>query len=95
MNGAARSIALPAVIDLDALEPLRDRLVDALDTGAVIVTGHAVERVSTNALLLLLSAAETAQHTARAFSLSAPSTAITTAIDRLGLGGRFAQFITG
>ncbi len=55
----ASAIALPEVIDLDALDAIRDKLIDAVEDGAVTVVASAVQRVSTNGLLMLISAAET------------------------------------
>ncbi|NGP16404.1 STAS domain-containing protein [Devosia aurantiaca] len=85
-----RKIALPAVIDLDAIDGIRDTLIDALEEGSVTVVGGAVERVSTNALMLLASAAETARRHQFDFTIEAPSAAMTAAIERLGLGAQFS-----
>ena len=87
---ADKSIALPAVIDLDAIDGIRDTLSDALEEGPVVVQASAVERVSTNALLLLVSAAETARMHQFGFTIEAPSAAMKTAIERLGLGAQFS-----
>ena len=59
---AKQTVALPEVIDLDAIDGIRDVLIDALEEGPVTIQASAVERVSTNALLLLVSAAEAARH---------------------------------
>jgi anti-anti-sigma regulatory factor len=85
-----KTVALPAVIDLDAIDGIRDTLIDALEEGPVTVAAGAVERVSTNALLLLISAAETARRHQYDFAIEAPSAAMTTAIERLGLGAQFS-----
>ncbi|QQR39328.1 STAS domain-containing protein [Devosia rhizoryzae] len=85
-----RKIALPAVIDLDAIDGIRDTLIDALEEGSVSVAGGVVERVSTNALMLLVSAAETARRHQFDFTIEAPSAAMTAAIERLGLGAQFS-----
>lgn len=84
---------MPAIIDLDALDTIRDRLIDAIGLGAVTVDASAVERVSTNALFLLVSAAETAAHQQTGFSIQNVSAAMSVAIERLGLGARFAGMI--
>jgi anti-anti-sigma regulatory factor len=86
---------LPAVIDLDGLEPVRESLSAALESGSVRVSGAAVERVATNGLFLLMSAAETARRGGVSFLIEAPSAALIVAIDRLGLGERFAGFMKG
>lgn len=91
----SQTIALPAIVDLDALDPIRDELVDAIESGPVTVSGTAVERVATNALFMLLSAAETARRNNFAFSVSAPSEAFRLAVSRLGLGVPFAAIMEG
>jgi len=85
-----QAVDLPGIIDLDAIDAIRDRLIDALELGSVVVKADAVERVSTNALLLLVSAAETARRNHFDFAIEAPSAAMTTAIDLLGLGSQFS-----
>jgi hypothetical protein len=85
-----QTVDLPAVIDLDALDGIRDRLMDALETGPVIVSAPGVERVSTNALFMLLSAAETARRNHFDLAIEAPSAALCSAIERLGLMAQFS-----
>jgi hypothetical protein len=91
----SKTIALPATVDLDALDPIRDELLDALESGPVAVSGAAIERVATNALFLLLSAAETARRNNFAFSVTEPSEAFRLAVSRLGLAGPFAAIMEG
>jgi anti-anti-sigma regulatory factor len=91
----SKTIALPAIVDLDALDPIRDELVDALEAGEVTVKCASVERVATNALFMLLSAAETARRSNYAFQVVEPSEAFRAAVSRLGLGGRFAGIMEG
>lgn len=90
-----KSIALPAVVDLDALDSVRDRLIEAVDAGPVMVTGANVERVASNALLLLVSASETAHRNGYAFTLTKVSEAMRSAIERLGLSPQFAGMMKG
>ena len=92
---ADKSIALPAVIDLDSLDGIRDGLLDAIEEGSVTLGGGAVERVSTNALFMLMSAAETAQRNKFEFAIEQPSAALTSAIERLGLGAQFSGMMRG
>lgn len=87
---SSKRVALPAIIDLDAIDGIRDTLIDALEEGPVLVEANGVERVSTNALLLLVSAAETARSHQFDFAIEAPSAAMKTAIERLGLGAQFS-----
>lgn len=90
---AAQPIILPAVLDLDTLDAVRDRLIEALEAGHVVLDAVGVERVATNGLFLLLSAAETARRNAFALVIARPSTALTGAIDRLGLTSNFNPLI--
>ena len=92
---AVKTVALPPVVDLDALDGVRDRLLEVIETGPVRINGAAVERVATNALLMLLSAADTARKANFAFEIAGPSAAMTGAIERLGLTPGFAPMIRG
>ncbi|MGV8853631.1 MAG: STAS domain-containing protein [Devosia sp.] len=94
-NKAEKSIALPAIIDLDSLDGIRDGLLDAIEEGPVMIAASAVERVSTNALFMLMSAAETARGNQFEFVIEQPSAALTNAIDRLGLGAQFSGMMRG
>ncbi|ODT65570.1 MAG: hypothetical protein ABS75_30840 [Pelagibacterium sp. SCN 63-23] len=84
------ALALPSIIDLDSIDAIRDQLADALEEGGVVVDAGSVERVSTNALLLLVSAAQTARRNHFDFAIATPSAAMTGAIERLGLGAQFS-----
>lgn len=92
---AKTSVALPAIVDLDSLDGIRDGLIDAIEEGAVVVDAGAVERVSTNGLFMLLSAAQTARRNQFDFAITQPSAALTTAIARLGLDAQFSGMIRG
>ena len=87
------TLALPPVVDLDALDAIRDLLGDALETGPVTLDAGAVERVSTNALFLLLAAAETARRHEFTFAIAPAAPALTGAIARLGLTERFEDYL--
>lgn len=91
----AKVVALPAVVDLDALDTVRDGLIDAVELAAVTVDAARVERVATNALLMLISAAETARRNGFGFEITRASAPMRVAIDRLGLGGTFAALMKG
>lgn len=88
-------IALPGVVDLDALDLVRDQLIEALDAGSVEIDGAQVERVATNALFMLLSAAQTARRNRVALVVTGASLALVNAIERLGLGAQFADVLKG
>ena len=92
---ADKSIALPAVIDLDSIDSIRDGLLDAIEEGSITIAGSAVERVSTNALFMLMSAAETARRNHFEFAIEQPSAALTSAIERLGLDAQFSGMMRG
>lgn len=91
----SKIVKLPQIVDLDALDGVRDLLLDALDQGPVTVSAAEVERVSTNALFLLLSAAETARRNDYPFALTSISASLRAAIDRLGLTPQFAAMTKG
>jgi hypothetical protein len=57
--------------------------------------GSRVERVSTNALVMLLSAARTAERNSVALTLQGPSAPMLVAIDRLGFSPSFAGMMKG
>ena len=88
-------VALPATVDLDALDNVRDGLIEAVELGPVDVDASAVERVATNALFMLVSAAETSRRNSYAFTISGASAPMLAAIDRLGLGGSFTSLMKG
>lgn len=94
-DAEAQSVALPAIVDLDALDSVRDQLIEAVEEGPVAIDASAVERVATNALLMLMSAAESARRSDFAFSVSQPSEPMTAAIERLGLSESFEPILKG
>lgn len=95
VSKAKTSVALPAVVDLDSLDGIRDGLIDAIEEGSVAVNARAVERVSTNALFMLISAAEAARRNQFDFAIEQPSVALSAAIERLGLGAQFSGMMRG
>ena len=95
MSGAARVVALPNIVDLDALDQVRDGLIEAVELGGVEVDAKAVDRVATNALLMLISAGRTAQRNAYGFQITGASVPMRAAIERLGLGDAFAGLMKG
>lgn len=94
-EGQSKIIDLPAIVDLDALDDVRDSLLEAIEAGPVVVSGERVVRVSTNGLLMLASAAESARRNSFSFALSKVSEPMLSAIDRLGFGPGFAGMIKG
>ena len=95
MAETAKIVALPAIVDLDALDLIRDGLIDAVELGPVEVDASAVERVATNALFMLVSAAETSRRNSYAFAIAGASAPMLAAIDRLGLGASFSDLLRG
>jgi anti-anti-sigma regulatory factor len=92
---AVQAVELPAIVDLDSLDSFRDRLIDAVERGDTTVDGSAVERVATNALMMLLSASETARHNNNKFAVVKSSEPMQSAIQRLGLMPHFAPLMKG
>ena len=91
----SKIVALPAIVDLDALDFVRDGLIEAMELGQVTVDASHVERISTNALFVLISAAETAKRNSLAFTISGASAPIKASIERLGLDGAFSGLMKG
>lgn len=91
----AQSVVLPRVVDLDALDEIRETLLGALQAGPVQVDGQAVDRVSTNALFMLLSAAETAKQAKFPFTITMASDVMRASIEKLGLNEQFAPVLKG
>lgn len=95
VKSQAQSVALPRIVDLDALDEIRETLIEALHAGAVEVTADKVERLSTNALFMLLSAAETARQADFPFSIVKASDVMRASIEKLGLEPVFAPVLKG
>ena len=91
----SKVVALPAIVDLDALDNVRDGLIDAVELGPVTVDASGVERVATNALFMLVSAAETAKRNSYPFEITGASAPMQAAIERLGLTGSFTSLMRG
>ena len=90
-----RVVALPSIVDLDALDLVRDGLIEAVELGAVAIDASRVERVATNALFMLVSAAETAKRNSFGFAITGTSAPMQAAIERLGLGSAFTGLMKG
>lgn len=86
-------VALPAMMDLDAIDTVQNELIDVVEQGATEISAAAVERVSTNALFMLLSAAETARRNSFAFSIVDAPEAMLAAIDKLALSASFEDIL--
>ena len=86
-------MSLPAVFDLDALDGVRDRLLEAIEIGPFLIDAQGVERVATNALLMLLAAGQTARSQGSAMRFVSPSAPLCGAIERLGLNQAFAEYL--
>ncbi len=91
----AQAVVLPAIVDLDSIDSFRDSLIDAVERGDAIVDGACVERIATNALMMLLCAAETAKRNKNDFAVVKPSEPMQSAIRRLGLMPHFAPLTKG
>jgi anti-anti-sigma regulatory factor len=91
----SKVVALPAIVDLDALDFVRDGLIDAVETGPITIDASHVERIATNALFLLISAGESAKRSSMGFTISGASAPIKAAIERLGLESAFSGLMKG
>lgn len=90
-----QQLALPSVVDLDTIEDLREQLLDAVGQGPVLMDGSSVERIATNALIMLLAGSETARRCDCSYKISGASEAMTAAIARLGMQQQFAPVMEG
>lgn len=88
-------IELPAIADIGAVDELREEMIDALDVGNLEINLAKVERVSTNALFMLLSAAQTARSHNFELKLSSPSEHFSNALQVLGLESAFEPLLKG
>ena len=91
----SKQIDLPAIADIGAVDELRDEMLEALNAGDLEINLAHVERVSTNALFMLLSAAQTAKNHNYQLMLSAPSEHLYSALETLGLESAFAPLMKG
>src|SRR3569623_964319 len=92
---AIKIVALPAIVDLDALDIVRDGLIDAVEVGPVEVDASKVARVARNALFMLVCASETSRRNNFPFAFSGPSALMLAAIDRRGLSDSFSSLMKG
>jgi len=94
-ENSLQEVALPPIVDLDTLDSIRDRMIDAIEHGPVRVDGASVERVATNGLLMLLCAAQTAQQNKHDFAVVNLSEPMQSAVQRLGLAANFSSLNKG
>lgn len=90
---AQEILPLPSVLDLDAIDSVRDWLLQAVEAGNVELDASGVERVATNALLMLRSAADTAKKNGFTLQIPKSSAALDAAIERLGMGEIFSGLV--
>jgi anti-anti-sigma regulatory factor len=90
--GPSHRVALPSVLDMRAAQGLKDLLLDAVAMSRnIVVDGSAVERASTPAVQVLLSAAASLSTGGGRLSVSAPSEPLQSAFRDLGLSDAFQQ----
>lgn len=86
---------LPGVVDVDAMDELREWLNGALEIGDIKLNASKVTRLVTNALLMLASARQTAEKNKFSFCVSDASPAFCEAVDRLGMGEIISPIVEG
>jgi len=86
---------LPSVVDVDAMDAMRESLMGAIENGNTQLDAAEVSRVATNALLMLVSAGQGAKSQDFKLSIVNPSEAFEEAVARLGMENIFAEFIEG
>jgi anti-anti-sigma regulatory factor len=85
-------VALPAVLDLSAAEPLQRSLLERVRSATpLVVVGSAVERISTAAVQVLLAAAADARARGNPFEFRDPSPALADALVDLGVASHLGS----
>lgn len=92
-TAAMQMLNLPSVIDLDVMDDVKDWLVEATSHGPVQLKGSEVERCATNALLMLATAARTAEINGYTLHIKQPSAALNDAVARLGMSDIYSSMI--
>ena len=88
---AGRGLCLPATLDAEAAEPLRQELLSSLAAGAALtLDGAAVARLSTPCAQVLVAAARTARAHGQGFALRDASDALSESLALLGLDRELA-----
>ena len=90
-----QSFDLPSVVDLDAMDELREWLNSALEIGDIHLNAAGVTRLATNALLMLASARSTAGKNKISLLITHPSEAFGEAVSRLGMDEIMAPLLEG
>ena len=86
------TIDLPESLDLNAADEVRAQLLERIGHDPVAVNASAVQRVATNALLMLLSAAHSAKRRGSGLVFAVTSSGFDDAVAKLGLQAAFAPF---
>lgn len=88
-------LRLPAVLDLAAARELLELVRNALSYGACSLNAGDVQRLSTPCAQVLFAAGVESERLKRPLRIINPSEAFETAINDLGLGDRFANWMHG
>lgn len=84
-DGVTR-LTLPGTLDQRTAAPLREAFLSAVGAGrAVVVDAAAVDRLSTACIQVLIAAGRAVQAAGQTFTVAAPSEALVSAFDDLGL----------
>jgi len=89
-SSRTKTLTLAAVLDFASIQSLKETLSAAAEKSSSIrLSGYKVQRVTTPAIQVLLSAAKTAAAGGGQFRIIRPSPALSQAFDDLGLGNEF------
>ncbi len=89
----AKSLALPAILDIGNAQELRDSLVAALERSPVLrLNGSKTQQVSTPGVQVLLAASQSATAGGGRLILSNPSPALREAFESLGLPNLLSEW---
>ncbi|MCB9992178.1 MAG: STAS domain-containing protein [Hyphomicrobiaceae bacterium] len=85
------TFTLPACLDLDAIDTVRDWLLPAIEAGDAVLDAGEVDRAYTNSLVMLLAARADAARRGHFLQIVNPSPAFADAAGHLGLGAHFTE----
>lgn len=89
----AKSLTLPAILDIGNAQELQETLAAALEQGPVLrLNGSKTQQVSTPGVQVLLSAAQSAAAGGGRLILSSPSPALREAFEGLGLPNQLSEW---
>ncbi len=92
-RGASSEVSLPATLNLNSAETLRQALMDAISgSGGAVVDGSQVMRVDSPCLQVLLAAGRDVEADGRTFALCNPSDQLRSAFEDIGMSAELNRW---